>query len=540
MGDEMASYDFDSTLQSLFEKKYGYFPLIDWRSWLSLPSIEAYETLATELSGLSSVENLPDRMQHERTDPEALTVDVHTFVQFKKERTPRIFCHTSGTSGGKISDIKWYHFSDELVSRLWSPGMQAIFEASGLNSHSSAILFVPSRNKGDGITYMNDYPVVKLYSAEFSQRLAVSLIKPHSYVLDEFKQYSSIQTLAHVLSLEKVSVVSAPATVILGWAHRERLHKKLKKSLESGPEDAAIQPLLELISRKGLNRAVDIIQDRLSDLLSESTFIFSTSSLSPESWSLIRTFLHWKKGEERVTNLYVGSEVGPFAASISQDPDTRSHETMSVFPLTLPALHGPSGFTLLSEPRNLRGHLFISRMHDSHPLINIATGDVITLSHQDGLPSIGGVILRAPFPLKRKVSLLPQIAPSPRPLYVGGYFDLDGIELIDPQTLLNCLVNTCEVTPHSSLLMLKREQGWEMIISSSASPSSIISCLPSCPGGSSLHEAIQAHTLHLRTVEENPVQPADSRSDRLEKVRAGELPKGVLKRWPLYVVSKKI
>lgn len=531
----MTSLDCDPVLQSIFESKYGTLPPIDWRSWFSLASAEDYESLALELSGLSSVENLSERIQHERTDPEALTVDVYTYVKFKKNKTPLIFCHTSGTSGGKMSDLKWYHFSDSLVSQVWAPGMQAIFQSSGLDSRSSAIIFVPSRNRGDGITHINDSPVVKLYSAEFSQRLALSLIKPRSYVLHEFKYYNSVQVLAHVLSLNHVSVVSAPSSTILGWASHDTLLNGLKKTLDTVPDDPKTRELAAEIHRKGLEKAVDDIQARLSDILSEATLIFSTTSLSARDWVKIREFLHWKAGSERVTNLYVGSELGPFAASISEDPATVSRETMFVFPLTLPTMYGPSGFSPISRTEQGMGTLFVSRVHEGYPLININTGDIITLKGFECLPVIGSEILRAPFPLKMQVSISPEAGISQGSLFVGEYFDFGDFLMKNPRELLTCMINTCDLDRSASLLMVKKEFGWEIVVPSHYADIDILSCLGSCPGGIPLLEAIQDHHLRLKIVGKNPVISAVSRPELLQRVRAGELPKGILKRWPLYV-----
>ena len=531
----MTTLDCDPVLQSIFDGKYGNFPLIDWKSWFSLSSAQDYESLALELSGLSCVENLSERMQHERTDPEALTVDVQTYVKFKKQKSPLIFCHTSGTSGGKMSDLKWYHFSDSLVSQLWVPGMQAIFESSGLDSDSSALIFIPSRNRGDGITRIDDFPVVKLYSAEFSQRLALSLINPQSYVLNEFKYYTTVQVLAHILSLDRLSVVSAPSSILLGWTNKDRLKNGLKKSMDAVPDDSEARELADEIHRKGMDKAVAAIQTRLSDILSDATFIFSTTSLSEKDWVQIREFLNWKKGSEKVTNLYVGSEVGPFAASISADKDTISRETMYVFPLTLPTMYRSSGFLPISRMEQGTNTLFVSRMHEQYPLININTGDVITLKEFEGLPVIGTEILRSPFPLKMQVSVSPEAGISPENLYVGEYFDFNDFFIKNPRELVTCMTDACNLDRSASLLMVNREGGWEIIVPSSHSKRDVLSCLESCPEGIALSRAIHDHRLHLKIIEGNPVIPPISRPELIQGVRAGELPKGILKRWPLYV-----
>ena len=87
-----------------------------------------------------------------------------------------VFCHTSGTTSGDIRQLKWYHMSNGLIKRLWAPGMQAIFESSGLNPKTSAVIFVPSRTKIDGINKLEGKEYISLYSSEFSQRLMLSIM----------------------------------------------------------------------------------------------------------------------------------------------------------------------------------------------------------------------------------------------------------------------------------------------------------------------------------------------------------------------------
>ena len=99
--------------------------------------------------------------------------------------------------------------SKDIVSRYWAPGMQAIFESSGLNSEKSAVIFVPSRTNLDGINYLNDKQYLSLYSSEFSQRTMLSIIKPHSYLLHEYKMSKDLDVISKILSLEEIAVISA-------------------------------------------------------------------------------------------------------------------------------------------------------------------------------------------------------------------------------------------------------------------------------------------------------------------------------------------
>ena len=137
-------FDFDPKLQQTINRLYTETPSIDWKGWLDISSKEEYESLSIKLSGLSP-DYLNEKLQ-QKTDPRILAVNIKSFLDSNDEDSI-VFCHSSGTSGGRI---KWFHISECLVKRLWSPGMRAIFESSGLNYKSRVAIFIPSRLQGDG------------------------------------------------------------------------------------------------------------------------------------------------------------------------------------------------------------------------------------------------------------------------------------------------------------------------------------------------------------------------------------------------------
>jgi hypothetical protein len=310
----VCSYDFDPNVQQLFHAAYADIPSAAWRRWLTFSSRKEYESAAITLSGLSEIDDLTTRIRYERTDPKSLSVDVTTLPG-----SPLIVCHSSGTSGGSIADVKWFYMSKELVTRLWAPGMQAIFEASGLTSRTAAVIFVPTRARTDGITY-GEKTVVRLYSAEFSQRLVLSMIQPRSYLLYQYKDAYTLPVLAKLLSMDTISVVSAPFLILLGWANLKKLEKGLEQSLKTDDDTPAVLELKKMITKKGVKEAAVTIQRTLSRKFQDTTFIFSATGMTEKEWGTLRHFLHWEKGREHFTNLYVGSEVGPFAASIGPTP----------------------------------------------------------------------------------------------------------------------------------------------------------------------------------------------------------------------------
>lgn len=518
-------YDFDPKVQEIFHAEYTDIPHTAWRTWLTFSSRKEYESAAVTLSGLSEIDDLANRMRHEKTDPKSLSVDVHSL-----QGSPLILCHTSGTSGGSVTEVKWFYMSKELVTRLWAPGMQAIFEASGLTSQNSAVIFVPSRARTDGISTVDEKTVVQLYSAEFSQRLVLSMIQPRSYLLYQYKDAYTVPVLARLLSMDNISVVSAPFLTVLGWTNLKKLRNGLEKSLKIHDDAPEVLELKKMINKKGVKEAAVTIQRNLSHIFKDATLIFSATGMTEKEWGMLRHFLQWEKGKEKFTNLYVGSEVGPFAASIG------STATMYVFPLTVPVVETKGEYTLISQTTHATGNLFVSRMHNSNPAINIVTGDVITVTCQEGLPTIKGEILRAPFPLKTDLVLSPAARINkPYTVLVGTYFDVNGMKIKNPRRFISCLAEKCNL---EKPVVLKKDKTWVMVVSGSedtCSLTAIEDVLRACSDDRA-ELTLQKGQLHITKVDEPPVHSRVPRSELVAQVKRGELPKGVLMQWPLYVV----
>ncbi|MFW9896404.1 MAG: hypothetical protein ACFFD7_11415, partial [Candidatus Thorarchaeota archaeon] len=317
----MISNDFDIDVQKVFNELFKDIPLTNWKKWFDISSKEEYEELTLKNSGLSSVIDIYDRIEKEKTESRELAIDLNNFLDSFLGSKPKILCHSSGTTDSKISALKWFNMSDWVVKRYWAPGMQAIFESSGLSSHSSAIIFVPSRLNLDGLKYYKDKKYISLYSSEFSQRVMLSIIKPNSYTFFEYKNSKRLDVIAKILSLEKISTLSAPALTILGWADIEKFQHGLQESMQhvKGDGGPLLEKLISKVENKGIMKAAIEIQRALSKKLSQTTIVFSISSLSEKDWVIIRKFMNWEKGEEKFINLYVSSETGPFAASITRN-----------------------------------------------------------------------------------------------------------------------------------------------------------------------------------------------------------------------------
>ena len=207
----LESFDFDNEIQREFNKAFSAIERTNWNRWLEINSREEYEELALKLSGLSSIEEIFDRIKAEMTDSRSFSINLTEFLKNYQNSDSLFFCHTSGTTDSKLSMIKWFNMTKDIVKRQWAPGMQAIFESSGLDSNSSAIIFVPSRLKFDGVRSFEDKNYISLYSSEFSQRIMLSVVKPKSYLLYEYKDSRNLKTISKILTMDNISVISAPA-----------------------------------------------------------------------------------------------------------------------------------------------------------------------------------------------------------------------------------------------------------------------------------------------------------------------------------------
>ena len=545
----MKSFDFDRKVQDEFNEYFYNIKTINWHDWLEIDSKEEYEELALKLSGLSSIDNIMDRIKVETTDSRSFSIDLNDFLDKYHDTNSLVFCHTSGTTNSNLAELKWFFMARDIIKRQWAPGMQAIFESSGLDSNSSAIIFVPSRLKFDGIQKHGNKKYISLYSSEFSQRIMLSIVKPKYYLFYEYKCSKNLEIISEILTMDNISVISAPAITILGWADINRLKIGIKKSIDliNQTQNSKLEQLLLEIKRKGLERTARKIQSELSEKFAKTTIIFSISSLSVSDWDLIRKFMKWERGKERFTNLYVASEVGPFAASINKgDYEISRLNRMYIFPLTLPVIEYQGKREVISRTKNKFGRLYVSRLNNSDALININIGDIISVKDQEGLPQIEGKILRNQFQLKYPIKISNQIKiKSNYKTYTGDFFSLNDFEIIEPRNLLLYLKEKCQYLNDSLLLIKSNENDiikWRLILPSSKNKDCITEdqvreLLLKYQKAGELSRAILNKKINIQIIEEQPVNFLSTREEILTQVRNGKVPKGILKKWPLYIVE---
>ena len=541
----MDSFDFDRDVQKEFNNSFSAIPKIEWKKWLRISSMEEFETLALKISGLEEISDIFERVKKEKIESRSFAVNLDSYIKDYQGSDLLVMVHTSGTTNSSLAGIKWFHMKPSIVNKLWAPGMQAIFESSNLSPDHSVVIFVPSRLRFDGIQKLENKKYISLYSSEFSQRIMLSIIKPLSYLLYEYKDSKNLEIISKIISLKNLSVISAPAATILGWADIEKLRIGLKKSLDflTKSNNPQLEEFLTLINKEGFNDASIKIQKMLSDKVSNATVIFSISSLNLNQWELIRNFMKWEKGAELFTNLYVGSEIGPFASSLGDFDIARSNK-MYVFPLTFPVLEYRKNLNLITRSTNKIGKLLVSRFNDFNPLINIDTGDIITLDNQQNTPLIGGDIFRASFHLKYPIKISNSIRiPKNSHIYAGDFFALRNFEIFAPRYLLDCLINNCQFKT-DSLLMVGAEDSedpWKLILpfnkeSLCKNNNDVLKTISNCPKEKEIERAIQNNNLRLKLINEQPIDFMATRTEILSKVQKGDTPKGILKRWPLYLV----
>ncbi|MFW9947860.1 MAG: hypothetical protein ACFFDX_13630, partial [Candidatus Odinarchaeota archaeon] len=342
--------------------------------------------------------------------------------------------------------------------------------------------------------------------------------------------------------------ISAPALTILGWADLEKFKSYLQKSLEDLPDykSSILENLISMIEKIGIQKASKVIQEKLSEKLCKATIIFSISSLSEQNWALIRKFMKWEKGKERFTNLYVASEIGTFASSISKgDFEISRQNKLYVFPLTLPVIEHHSKKELISRASNKTGKLLVSRMNGSEPLINIDLGDIITIKENNGLPQITGKIIRSSFKLKYDLKLSEKLTmPFDYNIYAGDFFFLNEFTINQPRNLINCLKNGCNLEVDALLLLKNNKQSWDLVFPSNIQKNCktekrLIELISACPYQEEFTQGIINNLINIDFIDDQPVDFLATRSEILNKVREGQAPKGILKKWPLYVIIPK-
>ncbi|MEX2681113.1 MAG: hypothetical protein Q6373_005905, partial [Candidatus Sigynarchaeota archaeon] len=371
-----AILDMDLPAQACIDDALGDLPPVRWKEWLDISTREEYEAEIERNMGYLNVDALGQMLPRSSTDPRAMAVDPDRYMESVPPGATSIACHTSGTSGGAV---KWYPITRDIAARIWSPGMRAIYESSGMSSTATPVIFVPSRVAGDGIITRDGRRQLRLYSSEFSQRLVASSFHPSSYVLAGYKDAMAVPVVARLLELDRISILSAPSATILGWANENALAKGLVDSarrIDEASLEGEAAALARQLKRQDPVQVARQVQASLAIKLDGATIIFSTSTLTNNQWDKIRAFMKWKHGEERFTNLYVGSEMGPFAASIGLDRVGHVQcNQMRVLPLILPCIDSGKDRMLLSRGHPRAGRLLVTRAGIEGIHVNIDTGD---------------------------------------------------------------------------------------------------------------------------------------------------------------------
>jgi hypothetical protein len=541
-------FDFDPQTQEVFDYKFSNLSKVNWREWLHIKNSEDYKELTLKLSGMDNVDDVWQRLKTSITDSKDLSVDLKSYIQ-TRDQSPLIMCHTSGTTNNDLNALKWFHMTDDIVKNLWAPGMQAIFESSGLNTKNSALIFVPSRLKCDGINQSDGKKYLSLYSPEFSQRVMLSVINPKSYLFYEYKDVFNLSVLNKIFLMDEIAILSAPAATILKWADKERLKQGINHFINkenSQNNNHELEPWLTELKTEGLDTYVNKLHKKLSEKLKDAaTLVFSISSLSSKKWNLIRDFMGWKKGNEKFTSLYVGSEIGPFASNLSViEKERLQKDEMFVFPLTLPVIQYKSQKDFILNTKSDKGRLFVSYKKEGKPLVNINVGDFIFIENKEGIPTINGTILRDNFEIKYQIKPSSFVSKENNvKFYAGDYFNLESFEVIEPRKLLNCISKRCNYNADTMLLVSKnKNSSWILYLENSTNfkcenDDSLTKIIQNCNIKPSFKNFLLSDNITFKFINDSLVDFEEKRSNMLEKVRKGNIPKGVLKKWPLYIIK---
>ena len=103
---------------------------------------------------------------------------------------------------------------------------------------------------------------------------------------------------------------------------------------------------------------------------------------------------------------------------------------------------------------------------------------------------------------------------------------------------MNQLREKCKLDADSMLLDLSDHSKWKLILPESACPSKerIIEQLKVNKLEDINEWLIDNEAIDLVMISEQPIQFMKDRAEILENVRSGKIPKGILKKWPLYIL----
>ncbi|MFX0049091.1 MAG: hypothetical protein ACFE8G_13145, partial [Candidatus Hermodarchaeota archaeon] len=99
---------------------------------------------------------------------------------------------------------------------------------------------------------------------------------------------------------------------------------------------------------------------------------------------------------------------------------------------------------------------------------------------------------------------------------------------------------------YDSLLLIESEEDinktWKLVLNSDSTGdcSNLEICkqtLLNCIKDKDFRDILTNGEMEIQLIEENPVDFLKTRPEVLDKVRSGKNPKGILKKWPLYVIK---
>ncbi|MFW9950656.1 MAG: hypothetical protein ACFFKA_11110, partial [Candidatus Thorarchaeota archaeon] len=155
---------------------------------------------------------------------------------------------------------------------------------------------------------------------------------------------------------------------------------------------------------------------------------------------------------------------------------------------------------------------------------------------------IEGTILRAKFELKYPIMISNKISLSNRyAIYAGEHFIFDHFEIYNPRHILNCINSNCSFNFDCLLLIKTNNSTFKLILpkiidTECADPEHIKKIIYDCSQLKNLKAAINNNQIKIELINDEPINFLAMRSDMLEYVRNGKMPKGILKKWPLYVL----
>jgi hypothetical protein len=127
-------------------------------------------------------------------------------------------------------------------------------------------------------------------------------------------------------------------------------------------------------------------------------------------------------------------------------------------------------------------------------------------------------------------------------IFAGDFFIFNEFEIIEPRKLLDFLKVNCNFNTDSMLFLSKDSKLKDSRL--------ILPYNSSCQNGESIKHKITSNTdliefhplfegdnIEIELIDDQPVDFLETRKNKIRKVQTGEIPKGILKKWPLYVLK---